>query len=151
MPKYASSTEVSTSRSRIEIEETLSKYGADSFAYATSDGRAMIAFRIYDRQAQISIPLPRKEDFQLTETGRDRTASSQQAAWEQACRQIWRILLLLIKAKLEAIELEISTFEREFMADILLPNGHTVGDFMIPQIKQAYITGEMPPMLPAFK
>ena len=35
--------------------------------------------------------------------------------WEQACRQRWRALALVIKAKLEAIDAEISTFEEEFL------------------------------------
>jgi hypothetical protein len=148
MAKYAADTSVSAAKSRIEIEETLMKYGADSFAYATMDGKAAIAFRMSGRQARITLPLPRLEDYRLTETGRERTKQSQQTAWEQACRQNWRIMLLMIKAKLEAIEAEVSTFDREFMADMLLPDGHTVGEVMAPQIEVAYATGRMPALLP---
>jgi hypothetical protein len=86
MPRYAAETSVSTAKSRIEIEETLAKYGADSFAYATTEGKAMIAFKMSGRQARIMLPLPRAEDFKLTETGKERSRVNQQAAWEQACR-----------------------------------------------------------------
>ena len=60
----------------------------------------------------------------------------------------WRALNLVIKAKLEAVECGISVFEDEFMASIVLPSGDTVGDFMKPQIEQAYISRTMPSLLP---
>lgn len=57
-------------------------------------------------------------------------------------------LALVVKAKLEAVESGISTFEQEFMAHIVLPNGQTTGQWMIPQIEAAYKTGTMPALLP---
>lgn len=64
-------------------------------------------------------------------------------------RQRWRALALVIKAKLEAVEAGITEFEEEFLAHIVLPNGGTVGQFMLPQVATAYETGQMPPLLPA--
>lgn len=40
-----------------------------------------------------------------------------------------------------------ATVEREFLADIALPNGQTVGELMRPQLQEAYGSGRMPPML----
>ena len=148
MSQYAKNTNVSSELSRLEIEKILIKYGADNFAYATASGKAMICFTMIDRQVKFFLPLPKKEEFRFTPTGRDRTENSQYEAWEQACRQRWRALKLVIQAKLEAVECGISVFEDEFMANIVLPDGGTVSDFMLPQIKQAYLTGDMPPMLP---
>lgn len=148
MPTYAKETNVASEVSRLEIEKTLIRYGAENFAYATAAGKAMIGFSMYGRQVKFLLPLPRKEEFTLTPTGRARTEKSQYDAWEQACRQRWRTLLLVIKAKLEAVECGISVFEQEFMANIMLPDGGTVGEFMLPQIAQAYRTGTMPAMLP---
>lgn len=148
MPTYAKDTNVASEVSRLEIEKTLIRYGAENFAYATAAGKAMIGFSMYGRQVKFFLPLPRKEEFTLTPTGRARTEKSQYDAWEQACRQRWRALLLVIKAKLEAVECGISVFEQEFMANIMLPDGGTVGEFMLPQIAQAYETGTMPAMLP---
>ena len=51
------------------------------------------------------------------------TAAAQQAAWEQVCRQRWRALLLIIRAKLEAVASGITTLENEFLANIVLPDG----------------------------
>ena len=148
MGKYAANTNVSSELSRLEIEKMLIRYGADNFAYAMTSGKALIGFTMYERQIKFVLPLPAKEEFKLTPTGRKRTENSQYEAWEQACRQRWRALNLVIKAKLEAVECGISVFEDEFMANIVLPGGQTVGDFMKPQIEQAYISGSVPQMLP---
>lgn len=148
MAQYAKNTNVSSELSRLEIEKILVKYGAENFAYATAAGKALIGFTMFERQVKFLLPLPRKEDFRYTPTGRDRTENSQYEAWEQACRQRWRALKLVIQAKLEAVECGISVFEDEFMSNIVLPGGQTVGDFMKPQIAEAYISGKPPAMLP---
>ena len=147
MGKYAANTNVSSELSRLEIERTLIRYGADNFAYATQKGRAFIGFTMNDRQIKFILPLPEIEEFSLTPTGRERSENSKYEAWEQACRQRWRALNLVIKAKLEAVECGISIFDDEFMANIVLPSGETVGDFMRPQIEQTYLTGYPPKML----
>ena len=98
MSQYARNTNVSSELSRLEIEKILIKYGADNFAYATASGKAMICFTMFDRQVKFFLPLPKKEEFRFTPTGRDRTENSQYEAWEQACRQRWRALKLVIQA-----------------------------------------------------
>ena len=145
--KYAANTEVSSDRSRMEIEKTLRRYGASQFAYMTSAEKAMIAFVIDDKQIRFVLPLPDMDDFQYTATGRERSETSQMTEWEKAGRQRWRALALVIKAKLEAVECGISVFEDEFMANIVLPDGRTVSQFMLPQIKRAYELGEPPQLL----
>ena len=94
--------------------------------------------------------LPLVTAWRAVSPGRKQKRSKAQAyaAWEQACRSKWRSLYLVIKAKLEAVDSGISTIEREFFYDIVLPNGKTVGEFMGPQIEEAYTTGEMPALLP---
>lgn len=148
MAQYAKNTNVSSELSRLEIEKILVKYGAENFAYATSEGKALIGFTMFRRQVRFLLPLPCIEDFRYTPTGRDRTENSKYEAWEQACRQRWRALKLVIQAKLEAVECGISVFEDEFMSNIVLPGGQTVGDFMKPQISEAYRIGTPPQLLP---
>ena len=72
MGKYAANTSVSSELSRLEIEKTLIRYGADNFAYATSNGKALIGFTMYDRQIKFVLTLPCKEEFSKTPTGRER-------------------------------------------------------------------------------
>lgn len=150
--RYAENTEVSVERSKAEIEGTLMRYGATHFASGWEPGCAYLGFQINDRCVKFLLPLPdiNGDDFQQRKV-RSRTVecSPEEAAkrWEQACRQRWRALALCIKAKLEAVQAGITTFENEFMAHIVLPDGNTVGDFMQPQIQQAYSTGVMPTRL----
>ena len=77
------------------------------------------------------------------------TAAAQQSVWQQACRQRWRALLLIIPAKLEAAESGITTLGNELLANIVLPDGGTVGQWLAPQVDEAYATGRMSPMLGA--
>ena len=151
MGTYAKDTSVSSELSRLEIERTLVRYGATGFAYASQAGRAMIGFQLQGRQVRFILPLPDidADEFMYTPTRRTRRGEkAQYDAWEQECRRCWRALLLVVKAKLEAIETGISSFDSEFMANIVLPGGGTVGDWVEPQIEQAYLTGAVPSMLP---
>ena len=104
-----------------------------------------------NRRIRFVLDLPDPEDFRYTNHSppRERSDRAQQEAHDQASRQRWRALLLVIKAKLEAVTAGISTIETEFLANIVLPDNSTAGEWMIPQIDQAYRTGEMPPLLPA--
>ena len=147
---YAENTTVSTDKSRSEIERTLQRYGADQFMYGWDQDKAVVGFRMAGRQIRFLLPMPDKQDrrFTHTPTGKARKESLIYTEWEQACRQKWRALSLVIKAKLEAVEAEIAMFEDEFMANIVLPNGSTVSQFMLPQIEEAYDLGQMPKLLP---
>lgn len=151
MAKYAAETSVSSDRSRAELEKTLARYGAEGFFYGWRQTNALVAFEMHDRRIQFKLPMPEKREFSRTPTGRIRTIKQSEEAYEQAIRQKWRALLLVVKAKLEAVESGITTFEEEFLAHIVLPNGQTYGDFAIPQVALAYRSGTMPPMLPGGK
>lgn len=147
MPTYAKETTVAAETSRLDIEKVVERYGATGFAYASGSGRAMIAFEMSGRQVRFILLLPDKRDFALTETGRQRAENSVREAWEQACRQRWRALKLVVQAKLEAVECGISCFDDEFLANIVLPDGSLIGERMKPQLAAAYERGEMPRLL----
>jgi hypothetical protein len=131
---YANRTSVRPEKSRAEIERTLARYGATGFAYGTDTGRAMIGFQTKERRIRFLLPLvPPNRCTQL------------QA--EQFVRSRWRALLLSIKAKLEAVQAGIESFDEAFMPHIVMPNGQTMAEHSIPYIKEAYSTGKMPPLL----
>ncbi len=146
--QYAENTSVSVEKSKGEIEKILQRYGADQFISGWDQKKAMIGFRMMNRQVKFVLELPMQEQFGITPSGRRRRdRDAQLKAWEQACRQKWRALALVLKAKLEAVESEITEFDDEFLAHIVLPNGKTTGEFMKPQIKLAYEKNKMPKML----
>lgn len=148
---YAEKTSVSVSKTKADIEELIQRYGAEQFVSGYKDNIAIIGFAMVGRQIKFVLPLPDKQAMQYWYTpgrGQRRTDEAAHAAWEQACRSRWRALYLIVKAKLEAVDAGISTIEREFLYDIVLPDGRTAGEWMAPQIDTAYQTGQMPPLLP---
>ena len=150
---YAEKTTVSVAKTKADIEELIQKAGAGQFVSGFREDVAVIGFSLENRQIRFLLPLPDKNDdvyWFTPERKNKRTPEQAHTIWEQACRQKWRALYLIIKAKLEAVESGISTVEREFFYDIVLPNGSTIGEFMAPQVATAYATGEMPPLLPMF-
>lgn len=133
MTQYAKKSSVSPQKTRDDIEKTLVRYGAEGFAYGWQGKNVMIGFMLRDRRMQFVLPLP--------------DAGNNKQKHEQEIRSKWRALFLIIKAKLEAVESGITTLEDEFLAHIVLPGGETVGDWMKPQIDEAYRIGAVPQLL----
>lgn len=149
MSQFAENTSVTSEKSRAEIERTLQRYGADAFVYGWEGERAIVQFRAHERYVRFDLPMPPRQDFMFTPSRRQRRSDSQiDAAFEQAVRQRWRALNLVVKAKLEAVASGITSFEAEFLAHTVLPDGRTVEQWAMPQIAEAYELGEMPKMLP---
>lgn len=151
---YAENTAVSPERSQAEIAKLLLKYGANGFTYGWDNGRAQVAFRAHDRIVRFAVPLPNADErrFRVGPTGRART--NPEGAYEQEVRRRWRAMVLVIKAKLEAVETGVADFESEFLAYTVLPDGSTVADQVLPRVAQAYeMQGpvDLLPGLPAAK
>ena len=130
---YAEKTTVPVSKSRMEIEDLIRKHGAGQFISGYSGDKVMIGFSAAGRQVRFVLTVPEGKTQKDT---------------EQIERQRWRALLLVIKAKFEAIDSGVSCFDDEFLAHIVLPDGTTCGEYILPQVETAYRTGQMPPMLP---
>lgn len=150
MRRFAEDTTVSSDKSRAEIERLVTRYGAISTAFMNSPGRALIMFEAQSRRIVFELPLPDISDAAFALDGRKHKRSPQQRhdVWERACRQKWRALALVIKAKLEAVQSGITEFEDEFLAHIMMPDGLTVGKHIRPNIAAAYAGGSMVPLLP---
>jgi hypothetical protein len=129
--RYAQDTKVRAGVSKDEIERALRRAGAANIFSGYDDDRKMITLgwridgRCYKLAASTDRPTRRCEPEQLE-------------------REAWRVLLLMTKAKLEAIAQGITSFEAEFMASLLLPNGSTVAEDVLPKVAEAYETANMP-------
>lgn len=120
---YAERTRVPITRSRDELDGLLRKKGAQGFATAWDASGDRIEFLWRGLRIRFFLP---------------RVKATQRETPEQADRRRWRALLLVVKAKLEAVESGISIFEEEFMAHIVDEStGRTVGEVLIPRIQQA--------------
>jgi hypothetical protein len=127
---YASRTKVPVDKTRMDIERLVKKYGAKGFASAWQDGSARVEFLCQNRHVRLTV-----------ET-RGIVASTVE-------RERWRALLLLVKAKLVAVEAKIATFEQAFVGDIVLPEtGKTVWESVREPLKLAYEQNRAVPLLP---
>jgi hypothetical protein len=92
-----------------------------------------------ERAIQLEIPMPHEREFN------SRTATGSKAKAEAATRQRWRAVVLVLKAKLEAVASGISTLEAEFLANVVLGNGLTVGQAILPRLTEVVSSGRLLP------
>jgi hypothetical protein len=127
--RFAEDTKVPIEQSVVEIRKTVARYGGVQFIHAAAEDRIIVGFTMADRQVR----------FQVT-----------QGADAQDNRRLARALLLVLKAKLEAVASGVAIFEDEFLANIVLPDGQLVAQHVRPHLLVAYETGTAPPLLPDY-
>lgn len=149
--RYAANTSVSSEKSKAEIERMLTRYGATSFASGWQNDQAVIQFHMSERRIKFVLPLPSRASKEFTHSKRGaRREEEAYKLWEKATRQRWRALALVVKAKLEAVETQITDFESEFLAHIVLADGKTVAEHAIPAIAHSYKSGKVAALLPGW-
>ena len=146
---YAENTTVSVEKSRAEIERLLQRHKCQKFMCGVDNEahKATVQFQAHNRIIRFLLQLPDPRDpahKKIKTSYLQRTPSGIAKLVDQLERQRWRALLLVIKAKLESVESGIATFEEEFMAQIVLPDDRTVGQWVLPEVEQIYQTGRMP-------
>ena len=110
--RYAAQTAVPVERSRSEIESALRRYGCTAFAFGWSNQGAMIQFEHKGRAIKLDILPP--------------PGNPESVVFQREERRRWRVLLLWVKAQLEAIESKVVRFEDVFLPWTLLSDGSTV-------------------------
>jgi len=166
MSRYAEGTTVSAEKSRVEAERVLQKYGADGFGYGwdrrevrvcsgckrgagaldrcevehshalktETHELVLITFKIESRTVRLDVPMPTKTE-----------AGGTNEKLERRTRERWRALVLVLKAKLEAVECGISTLESEFLANVVMADGRTIGQAILPRLSEAVSSGRLLP------
>lgn len=137
--KYAEGTSVSVERSQAEINKVLAKFGADQLINASSESppAVLIGFRAQGKLIRFHLPMPVPSEYSGTELQVEKQ-------WAGECRRRWRALVLVLKAKLEAVQSGITTFEQEFYGHILLPGGMTVYEMTHKNVEKSLETGKPP-------
>lgn len=157
---YAERTSVSVDRSKAELEVLLKRAGAEAFAYAWKDvaiwretARRDVTVRIFQLgftlkrlPIRVDLPMPGLEEFAKSPAGRIRTALQREAAREDEEKRRWRSLVLVVKAKLEAVATGITTIEKEFLADVVV-GGSTVGQEFGGEVCRIVRDGKVPKLL----
>lgn len=149
MARYAETTEVSADRSLGQIQALLKQHGASAFSYGEDNAKFGVGFVMEGRSYRFIVPLPQPNDpeIRFTDTGKERAAGTVQTLLGQGRRQRFRALLLVLKAKLEAVEIGITTLEEEFLPALVLANGETVGQWAKAEIIDRYALREMPRLM----
>lgn len=127
MPRYAHNTKVPVDNSIAEIKRTIRRYGADAIAIAEGAEVVQVMFRHEKRHVKFVVSI---KEADARET-----------------RRLWRCLVLVIKSKLESVATGVVSFEDEFLAHIVMPDGKTVGEHVRENLAIAYETGRHPPLL----
>lgn len=127
--RFAEDTKVPVAQSVAEIGKTVARYGGEQFIYAVAEDRVVVGFTKDGRQVR----------FQVS-----------QSADAQDNRRLCRALLLVLKAKLEAVESGVAIFDDEFLSQIVMPDGKTLGEHVRPMVAEAYVSGQVHPLLPDY-
>lgn len=135
MARYAKNTTVPVARSQQKIEELLTSYGIEESFLGRSPRGDGIGWKYKGKVYKKNVPMPSKED-------------KTEKQYEQEVRQRWRILYMTMKMKFEEIEAGVESFEDQFLAQMCLPDGSTVGDFMkLPENIERLEKTKMPKLL----
>lgn len=126
---YAEKTTVSVEATILDIRRVVAKHNGEQFVFGVSEEHILIGFTKEGRQVR----------FQVA-----------QDAGPQVNKSRARALLLVIKAKLEAVAAGVVVFEDEFLGNVVLPDGRLVSQQARPAIAAAYEGREMPPLLPDY-
>lgn len=128
MGKYAAKTSTSVRDSVSELERILDRWGCDNFALMKGEDEHKVGFRFQigdmaPSMVRVTLPLHCLDD--------------------QGIRVAWRALVMVVKAKFAAIDAGITSFDREFMPDLVLADGSTVGQNALPQIEESRTQGRL--------
>jgi hypothetical protein len=152
--QYAKTTEVSPEKSRADIEAVLKRYGATAFMFGWDSDRDinLIQFTVKGRSFRMNIPMPNPNDSKLiaklrTQAIKSRSSTTPASMIAQSRRQRWRVMLLYVKAVLEAVENELMTIEEALLPSLIVSNGMTLAEYYGPQIESLVDSGVMPPLL----
>jgi hypothetical protein len=147
--RFAQGTTIDPAKSRIEIETLVTKHGATGHVSGWEGNLLRVMFTMNGRRIRFSVELPDATDRQFTHDGHRQLPPAQaKARFEQFVRERWRLLLFLIKGKLEAIRENAAIFEDEMLPYTVMPNGQTVAEWLNPQLEDSLQRNTMPPLLP---
>lgn len=150
MARFAEGTTISAARSKAEIEVYLEKRGAKSIATYMDEAIYAVLFEVHARRIKFTIPVPTRDDpyIRHTESGRVRDPKAIDQALDRERMRLWRALHLVIKAKFEAVDSNIFTFEQEFLAHMMIPGAtHTVFEEVQPALADRYAGLPATPLL----
>mgnify|MGYP006338686791 CR=1 FL=1 len=148
--RYAEGTTTTVNTTRNEIEVLVKKFGAHQILAYEDRDRAIVQFTARDRMIRLTLAIPSDDSLSKTETGRRRSVGSLAEARDKEMRRLWRALVLLVRAKITAVNENIVTFEEESLANVVMADGRTVAEHPKEPIRLSYASGSTQTLLPDF-
>lgn len=142
--RFAEGTSVAPEKTKAEIETLVRRHGATSFGSAQDGDRVRIQFALKSRFLRFDLAIPTAADIKKESKYRWANAAAVEKVRAAEERRRFRALLLGIKAKLELSTGGIESFEEVFLANIVTPDGSTIGDHIVPRVAEIYASGRMP-------
>ena len=131
MRRYAARTQVPVEKSEVEIRRVLQHSGATRFGTMIAPEKATIYCELKGRQVQMEVPLPHAGDPKW------KFASTTKV--DQEKRRRYRVLLITVKAMLEAVDSGLLSFDQAFLSFVVVPGtAQTIGSFLIPKLDALY-------------
>ena len=124
--RYAEGTTTSIENSKAEIERTLRRYGVTSSAFMSTPTSGAVVFEAVGCRIRFDVP-----------QGRDEKENKRQ----------WRVALLRIKTRLEEAASTGEPLQSVFLSNIVLPDGSTVGQKLLPELIEVAKGKPLPPLL----
>lgn len=144
MASYAT-TQVTVEKSQGEIRKLLTKHGASQFQFSEGVGPndswwVGVTFVHDDHLVRVAVPLKDMDEGELS--GKVRRARTKTRAEfiaehnDQEGRRIWRVIYWSLKARMEAVEEGLESFEQAFLAHMVDPGtGQTIWDVIRPHVE----------------
>jgi len=138
--QYAARTQVAPERSVAEIQKLVRAAGATNWQHGEDDEAvppmAWVQFKLEGWLLRFRVLLPTRADETYSPGGRLRTGAQVAAAVDQERRRRWREVVLLLKAKLVAVDSGVVSLQSEFLPYLVLQNDETVADVVLPRLTQ---------------
>lgn len=141
---FAKGTSVPIDRTQAEIIRLIVSHGAKGHVIGEQGSFALVGFMMRGRQLRFLLPIDTTPKAKSSQWKPQPLSQKNHAA---ELRRRWRALLLVLKAKLEAVESGIVEFDREFLAQIVTEGGVTVGDRIVHDIENVISQSRIPNLL----
>jgi len=139
------------------------RFGTTEFLSANTPQFAILMFNVRNKEGEVwriryNMPLPQPEEFEgpvRSNQYKQRTAQQIAILVDKETDRRWRALVRGIEGKLILVESDIESIEQAFYANVVVPDGSPMGTTVYEAthepIKQAYATGQIPPLLPGIR
>lgn len=145
MSPYAEGTSVPAAQTQMEIQSYLAKRGCSSVGMGFEPGAVIVVFAMKHPDKMLGDNSKIHVSFRMPMPSEQRMSRD---AFERRVREKWRALGLAIKSKFVSIDAGVESFEEAWLPHIVIPGGGTVGEHVLPAVREAYRSGKkMPPLL----